>query len=529
MSFAKAIFHASKVDVFLATATGLISGFGSAALISLINASVNGFSLTLLLWYFFLVLVVLVASIFSQILLIKLSQDIIYNLRLRLSEGILASPLQHLESLGSSKLLATLTEDIKTLSNTAIMFPYAIIDITIIVGCLAYLSWLSATMFLVVAVVIFGSIISVNYVMARARRELTLAREEEDKLYKHFRSIIDGIKELKLHWQRRQEFLTEELQASAETSRSLNNQAFTTFAISGSYGQLLFFIAVGVLLLIMQNFGTENQSAYLLTLAYLMLPFQNLLQRLPLLFKADVALRKIETMSLAIASQTEPSIPPQPTLSHWRSLRLKGIAHRYYVEGEKGFLLGPLDLEIRFGEILFIIGGNGSGKSTLAKLITGLYVPDKGEIWLDGVLITSENLDWYRQYFTAIFSDYCLFERLLGIARADIESQSQKYLQALALEGKVHLHGNRLSTLALSQGQRKRLALLTALLEDRPIYLFDEWAADQDPYFKEIFYKEFLPELKAQGKTIIAITHDNRYFNIADRVIKLEYGKCCAL
>jgi putative ATP-binding cassette transporter len=81
------------------------------------------------------------------------------------------------------------------------------------------------------------------------------------------------------------------------------------------------------------------------------------------------------------------------------------------------------------------------------------------------------------------------------------------------------------STLALSQGQRKRLALLTAYLEDRPIYLFDEWAADQDPQFKEIFYHHLLPELRARNKTVLVITHDDRYYDVADRLIKLDYGK----
>jgi putative ATP-binding cassette transporter len=66
---------------------------------------------------------------------------------------------------------------------------------------------------------------------------------------------------------------------------------------------------------------------------------------------------------------------------------------------------------------------------------------------------------------------------------------------------------------------------MAAYLEDRPVYLFDEWAADQDPLFKEMFYREFLPELKSRGKTVIVITHDDRYFPVADRIIKLENGQ----
>jgi putative ATP-binding cassette transporter len=177
---------------------------------------------------------------------------------------------------------------------------------------------------------------------------------------------------------------------------------------------------------------------------------------------------------------------------------------------------------------VFIAGGNGSGKTTLAKLLTGMYVPERGEIRLDGQPVTDENRDAYRQLFSAIFFDFYLFETLLGLERPDLDSQAADLLNQLQLQGKVQVDQGRLSTIDLSQGQRKRLALLTALLEDRPIYLFDEWAADQDPRFKETFYRHLLPKLKSAGKTALVITHDDRYFEMADRVIKLEEGQMVA-
>jgi putative ATP-binding cassette transporter len=99
------------------------------------------------------------------------------------------------------------------------------------------------------------------------------------------------------------------------------------------------------------------------------------------------------------------------------------------------------------------------------------------------------------------------------------------YLRYLALDQKVQVTEQRLSTTDLSQGQRRRLALLTAYLEDRPFYVFDEWAADQDPQYKEVFYTELLPELRARGKGVAIITHDDRYFHLGDRIIKLDEGK----
>jgi len=188
-------------------------------------------------------------------------------------------------------------------------------------------------------------------------------------------------------------------------------------------------------------------------------------------------------------------------------------------------VLGPINLVFQPGELVFLVGGNGSGKSTLAKLITGLYPPETGEIRLDGEPITDENRDDYRQLFSAVFSDFYLFESLLGLHTTNLDARAKAYLAELHLDHKVKVRNGDLSTTALSQGQRKRLALLTAYLEDRPFYVFDEWASDQDPLFKEIFYTQLLPELKARGKTALIITHDEKFFHLADRTIKLDYGR----
>jgi putative pyoverdin transport system ATP-binding/permease protein len=192
---------------------------------------------------------------------------------------------------------------------------------------------------------------------------------------------------------------------------------------------------------------------------------------------------------------------------------------------EMGFLLGPISLTLLPGQITFIVGGNGSGKSTLAKLITGLYPARTGSIYLDGVPITDENREWYRQHFSAIFSDFYLFDSYLGFNHSDLDQEVQSYLKQLQLDHKVQVRDGVLSTTNLSQGQRKRLALLTAYLEDRPVYLFDEWASDQDPHFRDLFYRQILVRLKELGKAVIVITHDDRYFNLADNIIKLDYGQ----
>ncbi|WP_293342281.1 cyclic peptide export ABC transporter [Microcoleus sp. CAWBG58] len=525
------LLKASWLNVSIAILTGLISGGCSAQLISLINRAISDNSNQNLVWYFAgLAVLALVTGVISQFLLIYLSQEAVYNLRLSLSRGILSSPLRQLEELGASRLLATLTDDVGTLSNTIFVIPFLCIDIAIVVGCLIYLSTLSGAVFAVVFAFLAVTIGAIQLLLNKMRKFFDLAREEKDVLFKHFRSITDGIKELKLHSLRRQEFFTEELQVSAADSRDYNLQALNTGALAIGVGQLLFFMLMGLLLFALPKFvpvSTPVLSAYILTSTYLMSPFQNILERLPEIFRANTAVEKIERMGLALASQAEITAAVQPVKNaDWKMLELKGATHSYPGDKEdSNFVLGEISLKFHPGELVFIMGGNGSGKSTFAKLLTGLYIPESGEILLDGQPITDENREWYRQHFSVIFSDFYLFDRLLGMTNHDLDSQAAEYLQEFHLDRKVKVRDGVLSTTALSQGQRKRLALLTAYLEDRPIYLFDEWASDQDPFFRDIFYKQLLPELKRRGKTVFAITHDDRYFDLADRAIKLDYGK----
>ncbi len=525
------LLKASWLNVSIAIFTGLISGGCSAMLIALINRAISDNSNASLVWYFGgLAILALLSGFVSQFLLIYLSQEAVYNLRLSLSRGILSTPLRNLEELGANRLLATLTDDVGTLSNTIFLIPFLCVDIAVVVGCLAYLSTISGTVF----VVVFGFLVlmigTIQLLLNKMRKFFDLAREEQDVLFKHFRSITDGIKELKLHSLRRQEFFTEELQVSADASRDYNVTALNTGAVAIGIGQLLFFMLMGLLLFLLPKFvpvSTPVLSAYILTSTYLMSPFQNILQRLPAIFRANTSVEKIEKMGLALASQSEiNSVAKRVETADWQTLELKGTTHRYPGEKEdSNFILGELSLKFHAGELVFIIGGNGSGKSTLAKLITGLYIPESGEILLDGQPITDENREWYRQHFSVIFSDFYLFDRLLGMTNHDLDAQAAEYLREFHLDNKVEVKDGILSTTALSQGQRKRLALLTAYLEDRPIYLFDEWASDQDPFFRDIFYKQLLPELKRRGKTVFVISHDDRYFDIADRAIKLDYGK----
>lgn len=529
MNLIQFLLRASWTTVAIAIFTGSLSGACSAILIALINNAVSNNSSTSQWSFVGLAVVALLTGIMSQYLLVSLSQSAVYKLRLRMSGWILECPLRHLEELGANRLLATLTDDVQAISGTVFSIPFLCVDIALILGGFVYLGWLSWLVFLGTIVCLAAAIALVHFLLTKARFILKLAREQQDQLFKHFRAITDGIKELKLHTQRREAFLQAELQVTAALSRDYNITSMGIAAIASNVGQLMFFIIVGLLVFGLPQLitiSTPVLSGYVLTITYLMRPFGDVLRLLPELNRASVALQKIDTLGLSLASSSEIISQNKPELQHFNCIELNQITHTYHREHEdSSFTLGAINLAFHPGELIFIVGGNGSGKSTLAKLITGLYIPEAGEIYLDGQLVTELNREAYRQLFTAVFADFYLFEKVLGININNLDTQAQQYLKQLQLEHKVKVKDGILSTTNLSQGQRKRLTLLTAYLENRPIYLFDEWASDQDPLFREIFYKQLLPQLKHRGKTVLAITHDDRYFHLADRLIKLDYGK----
>ena len=539
MNLIQFLLKSSWISVLSAAITGSISGIGSAGAIALINRSISQITPEhpqapeQLLWGFVgLAAVVLVTNLTSQFLLVQLAQDAVYKLRLRISGWILASPLRHLEELGASRLLVTLTEDIQAISGAVFSVPTLCINMAIIFASLVYLGWLSIWVLLGTVIFLVVAISLVQLLINQAVRFFDKAREENDALMKHFQAITDGIKELKLHSERREEFLVADLQATASNLRRYRVGSQRAIALSSGLGDLLFFLLLGLLVYGLPQLKTvsaELLSGYVITMSYLMRPIGNLLAILPSLSQAGVALRKIDTLGLSLASRAETQSRITHNQSEFEQIEIVQAAHSYQLAGEDtSFTLGPIDLTLQPGELVFIVGGNGSGKSTLAKLLTGLYVPDHGQIKLDGNLIDDRNREVYRQLFSTVFADFYLFDRFIGLRLADVDAQAKAYLEQLQLTHKVSVQAGKLSTTALSQGQRKRLALLTAYLEDRPIYLFDEWAADQDPFFREIFYQQLLPELKRRGKLVLVISHDDRYFHLADRVLKLDYGKIVA-
>ncbi len=534
MMLLKFILRTCRGMMVVTTLAALLSGACNAGLIAMVNMALTNLSRSpeRFMWAFAgLGLGKILSNYISQVVLARFSQGAIAELRRNLIRKVLAVPLRSLEELGTPRILVALTEDVFNITQALLSIPVVSVNIAILLGGAAYLGWLSWQILVaLVGLIVFGAV-GYRLLVGSAFRRMSLARAEEDKLYGCFRALTEGIKELKLHRNRRGEFFSRNIQTTTEIYQQHNVAAETRFAAAQSWSHLLYFALIGLILFLVPRLGEVNQrtlTGYVITTLYLMGPLAGVLSSLSMFGRASIALEHVEKLGVSLTELSVEECPLEGTDNElsFERLEMVGVMHSYHREqDETNFVLGPINLTFRPGELVFLVGGNGSGKSTLAKLVAGLYLPEKGELRLDGEPITHRNRDDYRQLFSAIFSDFYLFENLLGLKHRDLDAQAEEYLEQLHLKHKVKIKDGALSTTAVSQGQRKRLALLTAYLEDRPFYLFNEWASDQDPYFKNIFYTQLLPELKERGKSVLVITHDDKFFHLADRIIKLDYGK----
>jgi putative ATP-binding cassette transporter len=534
MKLLRFLFRYSPRIMVLAALTALVAGACNAGLIALVNAVLSGTlapTTALITGFALLGVVRLLAHFLAQVTLTRFAQMSTANLRHDLVEKILGVPLRQLEEIGPARLMVALTEDVMSITEAMRIIPTFVVNFAVLLGGAVYLGWLSLQMLLIVAVLIVFGAVGYRVLVHSGFSMLRSAREAEDRLFGHFRALTEGIKELKLHRHRRHEFLQGGVKVATDAYRQHNVAAETRFALAQNWSQFLFFALIGVILFLMprlEGVNTHAMTGYVVVTLYLMGPLSAIMFVLPVFGRAQIALQKIEKVGLTLTERSSDlSLPvPQTSPPILSCLELIGISHAYRRENEDStFTLGPVNLSFSPGEIVFLVGGNGSGKSTLAKIITGLYPPAQGEIRFNGKLIDEHNRDHYRQLFSVVFADFYLFDSFLGLEKYRLEERASAYLSELQLDHKVKVENGALSTTDLSQGQRKRLALLTAYLEDRPFYLFDEWASDQDPIFKSVFYNRLLPDLRARQKAVLVISHDDRYFHLADRLVKLDCGQ----
>ncbi|KAF1004591.1 MAG: ABC transporter ATP-binding/permease protein YojI [Burkholderia gladioli] len=515
-----------------ATLLGIAGGLCTAWLLSVLNASLHapgGIGEKTAVTFVVLCVVTLLCNGIAGIGNSVTGQRIIAALRKDISARIVCAPVAELERYKTHRLLSTLNGDVETVSAMTFSFPNVAVAAAVAAGCVAYMLVLSRLLFLIALVaIVIGALIN-QYASLKWGQYYRGVRGAQDELQKQYRAITEGAKELRINRDRRQRVFGTRLAGAADDVAELKIKAMRLYYGASASVTTLFFVVIGVLLLLQQRLGVSPEvvNGFVIVLLYVRGPVETLASSLPALSQARIAFQRIAELTAQFANREARLLdgaPPAP-FADLREIELRQAVWAFPPVGDQPpFRLGPIDLTIARGDMLFVIGENGSGKTTLIKLLLGLYEAGQGQFLLNGEPVPVERMDAYRQLYSAVFADYHLFEDLV-VHHAALIARAQAYLEQLEIAHKVKIEDGVFSTIDLSAGQRKRLALVHAMLEQRPVMMFDEWAADQDPTFRRVFYTVFLPELKRQGKTLIVVSHDDRYFHVADRVIRIERGQ----
>jgi cyclic peptide transporter len=521
--------HRNKAKIALIGAISALAGAANIVLMVLINKYiyVTRFDGTSVAMFAIVLLAVIGFTILSQVLLSRLGAQTFLKLREQLVQGISNLSAQQIEAIGNHRLYTALTKDVPAIHELFAMLPGYVFNGTVVVACLVYLGTLSLQLFgIFLAFLLLALGVAKFGIADRAEKKFVQRRKIEDDLFRCYEAVIDGSKELKFNRRRGEVFLEQDLREHAENYRKATVSAEALWGLSSSWASAIVFIAIGSLLFLSPAVGVSDRAyvmSFIVVIFYMVGPLNILMNSFRTIYGARIGSAKLAELQLSLplepAAVTRYSVEPFQSLS----MRDVGFTYESQEEGRRGFGVGPLNLEIARGEIVYFVGGNGSGKTTAAKLLTGLYAVQRGKLLVNGQEAASQTQ--YFQWFSAVFQDYYLFSTLVPKNDGPLHShEASALVKRLGLSEKVSIDDGRISTTRLSYGQRKRLALLVAYFDNSDIYVFDEWAADQDPEFREFFYKELLFDLKRLGKTIVVVSHDERYFHLADKVVKFANG-----
>lgn len=527
-----------RAKLFKSVFLGILAGLTSFLFINIVTSVIaqliaGKFAHT---WEYLLIFITIILLFIwirrtLSVIIIRLSQTLFWDLRKKIVSLVLRSDYEKLAK-RKTEVHSAIVSDVNMLTlasqNIIDFFTAAVLTL----ACFIYLATLSGVLFGITLLVAGGGVAIYKLRGSANIRNLQTARKLEDKFLASFNAVLDGFKELFMDARKGKDLYEQQVIPVSQKAYENNTKAYIGFLNNQITGHTMFYALIAAILIYLNSalqIEVRHIVTFVFTLLYLLGAINTIMVLMPVLVRAKVAASRLMDLKDQLEKEDRPLEKGHSAIfkDDLEQITISNLQFKYGTE-DKSFSIGPINLEIQKGDVIFIYGGNGSGKTTFIHTLLGLHIPTAGEIRFNNIAISNSLYPEYKSLFAVVFSDFYLFNELLGIDKVNIADWNY-YLKLFEIEDKVSIDEKGVfSTTDLSTGQRKRLALIAALLEEKPVLVIDEWAADQDPYFRKKFYTVIIPLLKQRGISIVAITHDDRYYDCADKLYKMEYGKLIA-
>ncbi|CAM8361236.1 putative Cyclic peptide transporter [Candidatus Methylopumilus planktonicus] len=458
---------------------------------------------------------------------VQQGQIMVHKFILRMMRMVLQTELLNYEKIGATSILNAIGREAQVLSTSIPLLVGAFTSLSIVIFLIIYTAFISFTAFVILSISTLIIFLITSRALMNSHRNIMKAWQGETVNFSLYNDFLFGFQEVKVNTERSKAITSELIQL---TKKSLKEKTDALVDITNFFAflQTMLYILIGIMIFVVpmlsEHFGNDITQVATTTL-FLVGSLSATIQIIPSISQANVSAMRLLLIEEELKKEANDFIDQISMDEKIESITLENILFHYkQIENTSNFTLGPINFHFAKGKIYFIRGSNGSGKTTLLRLLVGLIQPEHGSISVNGKKVTKNMLEAYRNKFAIVFNNFYLFKKLYGIANFE-DTYFDEILSLMEMKEKVSIDRGQFSDLKLSTGQRKRIALMVALFENKDFIILDEWAADQDPEFRKKFYTKILPMLKNQGKTIIALTHDDAYYDVADKIIVLDNGK----
>ncbi|MDM1553034.1 cyclic peptide export ABC transporter [Chryseobacterium indologenes] len=501
----------------------------SFGILFIINQAISGnkdYQESYLGWCFLVIIIfTYLLNIIFQKKLNQHSYHILYENEKNIFKRILETRLLTLEKHGTQRFY-TAIEDLRIFATLPEVITHTINSLLMLFLCLVYM--FSLSLYAGVSILVLIVCIAIVYfiVVKTMNGKVAVLRKFNEHYYNYVNDVVKGFKNLKVNSALSQNLLSKNLFPNRDQAKELDyniNYVFLSINLISQYG---LYLIIGAILFVLPRFNfllKEEIISFVVILLFVTGPISNLINMQNIYTRFSVANKRINNFLKDFAEEKEEGRKEMLHHTDFESLSFKNVSFQYENIAEQSFALNNINLNIRKGEVIFIVGGNGSGKSTFINILTGLYDHKDGEIMLNDQKLSSKKM--LQSLISPVFTDNYVFSHNYDHYQLENNMKYQSLLELMEMQKIVSNTTEESARRNFSKGQSKRMSLIFALLEERPVLVLDEWAADQDPHFRKYFYEVLVPKFKKDGKTIIAVTHDDAYFKQADRIIKFDYGQ----